>query len=243
MKTFLLASVICLATIIPLEAQQLATDSIQTSGGTLNVTFIGHASLLFTYAGKTIYLDPYGKLADYSELPKADLVLITHEHPDHFDLKALASICTKQTQIILTPICAQTVPTGLIMKNGETKTLQGITITAVPAYNIVHKRPDGVFFHPRGRGNGYVLVFGDTRVYVAGDTENIPEMKNLQNIDYAFLPMNLPYTMTPEMVVAAVDSFHPKVLYPYHYGDTDPQKLRDLLKNRQDVEVRIRNLR
>ena len=125
------------------------------------------------------------------------------------------------------------------MANGESRTVQGIKIEAVPAYNIVNARP----FHPKGVGNGYVLTLGDTRVYIAGDTENTPEMKALKNIDIAFLPMNLPYTMTPEMVADAAKAFKPKVLYPYHYGDTDTQKLVDLLKGEKGIEVRIRNLR
>jgi len=119
----------------------------------------------------------------------------------------------------------------------------GIKIEAVPAYNILHKRPDGQLFHPAGVGNGYVMTFGDKRVYVAGDTENITEMKGLKNIDVAFLPMNLPYTMTPEMVAVAAMAFKPKILYPYHYGDTDPAKLTALLKDAKDIEVRVRRMK
>ena len=129
------------------------------------------------------------------------------------------------------------------MKNGDVDTVLGIRIEAVPAYNIVHKRDNGEPFHPKGVGNGYVLTFGDKRIYIAGDTENIPEMKTLKNIDVAFLPMILPYTMTPEMVADAARVFKPKILYPYHYGDTDPQKLVQLLKNDKEIEVRIRELR
>jgi L-ascorbate metabolism protein UlaG (beta-lactamase superfamily) len=128
------------------------------------------------------------------------------------------------------------------MKNGDRQTVMDIDIEAVPAYNLVHKRENGEFYHPKGEGNGYVLTFGDTRVYVAGDTENIPEMKALEDIDIAFLPMNLPYTMSPEMVVDAVSAFKPKVLYPYHYGDTDVSELIDLLKENVDTEVRIRKM-
>jgi len=128
------------------------------------------------------------------------------------------------------------------MKNGETKTVKGLKIEAVPAYNIVHKRSSGEPYHPKDKHNGYVITFGDKRVYVAGDTENIPEMKELKNIDVAFLPMNLPYTMDPEMAAKAAKSFKPKILYPYHYGDTDPTKLVELLKDEEDIEVRIREL-
>ena len=128
------------------------------------------------------------------------------------------------------------------MKNGDVQIIEGIKFEAMPAHNIIHKRDNGQLFHPKGPGNGYILTFGDKRVYVAGDTENIPEMKTLQGIDVAFLPMNLPYTMTPEMVADAVKSFRPKILYPYHYGDTDTSKLLELLKDEQEIEVRIRKM-
>ena len=124
----------------------------------------------------------------------------------------------------------------------DTTCFLGISVVAVPAYNLIHKRESGEFYHPKGEGNGYVLTFGDTRVYIAGDTENTPEMKALEDIDYAFLPMNLPYTMTPEMVADAVSAFKPKVLYPYHYGDTDISELVELLKGNTDTEVRIRKM-
>jgi L-ascorbate metabolism protein UlaG (beta-lactamase superfamily) len=129
------------------------------------------------------------------------------------------------------------------MENGDVRTEAGFEIEAVPAYNIVHERSPGQPFHPKGAGNGYVITFGDTRVYVAGDTENTTEMKALRNIDIAFLPMNLPYTMTPEMVADAVEAFRPRIVYPYHYGDTDPQALVKLLAGTPGIEVRVRALR
>ena len=129
------------------------------------------------------------------------------------------------------------------MNNGDVKTVQGLKIEAVPAYNIVHMRSKETPFHPKGIGNGYVITFGDKRVYVAGDTENVPEMKGLREIDIAFLPMNLPYTMTPEMVADAAKDFKPRILYPYHYGKTDTSKLVDLLKDTGEIEVRIRKMR
>jgi L-ascorbate metabolism protein UlaG (beta-lactamase superfamily) len=128
------------------------------------------------------------------------------------------------------------------MKNGDTKTVQGFKIEAVPAYNLVHMRSPGMPFHPKGVGNGYIISFGETKVYIAGDTENTPEMKKLKGIDIAFLPMNLPYTMTPEMVADAAKAFRPKILYPYHFGNTDTAKLIELLKGEKDIEVRIRKL-
>jgi L-ascorbate metabolism protein UlaG (beta-lactamase superfamily) len=128
------------------------------------------------------------------------------------------------------------------MRNGDKQVVEGMTVEAVPAYNVLHKRPDGAPFHPPGDGNGYVITFGDKRVYVAGDTEDIPEMKDLAGIDYAFLPMNLPYTMTPAMVAAAARAFQPKVVYPYHFGNTNTQELVDLLSGDTGIEVRIRNM-
>jgi L-ascorbate metabolism protein UlaG (beta-lactamase superfamily) len=217
------------------------SDVITTSLGELKITFLGHGSLMFTLGEKIIHVDPYGKVADYSSLPKADLVLVTHEHHDHLDMDALGEIRTSKTKIIMTESCAQQVKGGIIMKNGEVRTVDGIHIEAVAAYNMVHKRDNGQPFHPKGVGNGYVLTFGDKRIYVAGDTENIPEMKNLKDIDVAFLPMNLPYTMTPEMVADAARSFHPRVLYPYHYGQSDTSRLEELLEG-EGIEIRIREL-
>lgn len=217
-------------------------DTFKTSSGNLLIRFIGHGSLMFTFGGKVIHVDPYGALADYSKLPKADLVLITHEHGDHLDPEALAKVRKNDTALVLTEAAAETVGGGAVMRSGETKTVGGFRIEAVPAYNIVHKRPNGAPFHPKGVGNGYVITFGDTRVYVAGDTENTPEMKALRNIDLAFLPMNLPYTMTPEMVADAAREFKPEILYPYHFGETDVARLTDLLKG-SGIEVRIRDLK
>jgi L-ascorbate metabolism protein UlaG (beta-lactamase superfamily) len=218
------------------------TDTLKTSAGDLRITFIGHGSLMFAFDGKIVHVDPFGRLADYSQLPKADLVLITHEHRDHLDPGALANVRTESTTLVLSEACARQVEGGTIMKNGDVETVKGLTIEAVPAYNIVHRRENGHPFHPKGVGNGYVITFGDRRVYVAGDTENTPEMKALQKIDCAFLPMNLPYTMTPEMVADAARAFQPKILYPYHYGKTDTSELVELLKDHEGIEVRVHKM-
>jgi len=222
---------------------QFETDTITTSAGDLKIQFIGHGSLMLTFKGKVIHVDPFSPLADYSKLLKADIILITHDHPDHLDLQAIAVIRIKTTALVLTKACAEKMAGGIVMQNGDVQTVQGIIIEAVPAYNIVHKRDNGQPFHLRGVGNGYIMTFGDKRVYVAGDTENIPEMKALQRIDIAFLPMNLPYTMTPEMVADAAKAFKPKILYPYHYGNTDTAKIVAALKDTKEVEVRIRNMK
>jgi L-ascorbate metabolism protein UlaG (beta-lactamase superfamily) len=223
--------------------EQFPRDIIKTSRGDLVITFIGHGSLMFSFSGKIIHVDPYSKLADYAKIPKADVILITHEHRDHLDPAAMEKVRTEKTTIVLTEAGAAQVSGGMVMKNGDTKTVDGLTIEAVHAYNIVSKRENGQPYHPKGSGNGYIITFGDKRVYVAGDTENIPEMKGFKNIDIAFLPMNLPYTMTPEMVADAAKMFKPKVLYPYHTGDTDVSKLTALMKAQKDTEVRIRNMK
>ena len=222
--------------------EKFEEDIVKTEGGELKITCIGHGTLMFAYQGKVMHVDPVSREADYTKLPKADLVLITHEHGDHLDTKALGLVRQEQTKIVLTKTCAEKVSGGIVMKNGDVRTVEGFKIEAVPAYNIVNTRSGGQPFHPKGQGNGYVITFGKTRVYVAGDTENTPEMKALQKIDVAFLPMNLPYTMTPEMVADASLAFKPKILYPYHYGRTDPQELVKLLKDVKEIEVRVRKL-
>ena len=223
-------------------AEKFEADVIKTGAGDLEITFIGHGTLMFTFGGRVIQVDPVTQYADYRKLPQADLILITHEHGDHLDPKAVELLRKSDTRIVVNQAGAAQVPGGLVMQNGEVKTVAGLTIEAVPAYNLVHKRTSGEPFHPRGRGNGYIITLGDKRVYVAGDTENTPEMKALPNIDIAFLPMNLPYTMTPEMVADAARAFKPKVLYPYHYGKTDPGKLVQLLQGTPEIEVRIRRM-
>ncbi len=228
---------------IVLAQEPLQSDLLATSGGDLKITFVGHASLMFTFRGQIIHVDPCGTLTDYSKLPKADMILITHEHQDHLDQEAIKMLRTTNTAVVLTAGCAGKVSGGIVMKNGDIQTVKGVRIEAVPAYNLVHKRSDGAPFHPKGAGNGYVLTLGDRRVYIAGDTENTPEMKALTGIDVAFLPMNLPYTMTPEMVADGAKAFRPKTLYPYHYGETDPSQLPGLLKDEPQIEVRIRRLK
>lgn len=218
------------------------TDTFKTSAGELKITFIGHGSLHFFHNGLNVYIDPYGPLADYGQLPKADIIFVTHQHQDHFDRAAIDKIRQEQTLLFLTAACLPAPPASRILKNGEHGTARGINFAVVPAYNIANLRANGLPFHPRGEGNGYVLTFADLRVYIAGDTENIPEMAELKNIAIAFLPMNLPYTMTPEMAAKAARSIQPQVLYPYHYGDTDPQQLPLLLADEANIAVRIRKM-
>lgn len=217
-------------------------DIIKTSAGDLEITFVGHGTLMMIFDGKIIHVDPVSRVADYATLPKADVILLTHHHRDHLDQAALTLIRKRDADVILTEKCAEKVSGGIVMDDNDTEKVKGIKIKSVPAYNLVHKRENGAFYHPKGEGNGYVLTFGDTRLYIAGDTENVPEMKKMKDIDIAFLPMNLPYTMTPEMVADAAKAFKPKILYPYHYGKTDIRKIVELMKDTPEVEVRIRKM-
>ena len=224
------------------NSKSFEKDVFKTSGGDLTITFIGHGTLMMQFNKKIIHIDPVGNYADYSTFPKADLILITHEHGDHLDVGTIGKIIKENTQVVLTYSCSGKYKNGIVMINGESGTYQGIQVDAVPAYNIKNKRGDGNPFHPKGYGNGYVIYFADKKIYVAGDTENIPEMANLKDIDVAFLPMNLPYTMTPEMVADAAKAFRPRILYPYHFGDTNTEELVNLMKG-TGIEVRIRNLK
>jgi L-ascorbate metabolism protein UlaG (beta-lactamase superfamily) len=217
-------------------------DVFKTSDGELTITFIGHGTLMMELNGKVIHIDPVGQYADYSNLPKADLILITHHHGDHLDAVAVEKIRKPSAGVVLTTSCLSKIPDGTTLKNGDSGIFEGFEIKAVPAYNIKHERNPGMPFHPKGEGNGYLIRCDNMTVYVAGDTENIPEMKFLRNIDIAFLPMNLPYTMTPEMVADAVKSFRPKILYPYHFGNTDLSTLAGILTD-EPVEIRIRKMK
>jgi L-ascorbate metabolism protein UlaG (beta-lactamase superfamily) len=238
--TLLIAGTVLLS---PATAQKaFEKDTINTGQGNLIITFVGHGTLMFRFNDMIIHIDPVGRSADYTTMPKADLILITHQHGDHLDATAVGQITKPGTEIILTESCRDKLSEGKVMKNGDIQEIKGIKIEAVPAYNLVHKRDNGEPFHPKGEGNGYVVTIGNKRVYIAGDTENVPEMAQLKNIDIAFLPMNVPYTMTPEMVADAAKMFNPKVLYPYHYGNTDVNQLLELLKDKQNCDIRIRQM-
>lgn len=211
-------------------AKTMKTETYQTGAGILKVTLFGHASLKFEYVGKVIYIDPYSKVADYTAMPKADLIILTHEHSDHLDTSAINKIKTEKTEFIVPKSCRDVLKYGIVLHNGDIIRPYGFSIKAVPAYNLVHKRPDGEFFHPKDRGNGYVFLFGKLKIYVAGDTENIPEMNKLGLVDIAFLPKNLPYTMDDTMFLNAVKTIKPKILYPYHYFEFNQETLLPKLK-------------
>lgn len=224
-------------------ADRIEADIIKTSDGRLQINFLGHASLSMEFHNRHIYIDPCTEVADFSKMPKADIILFTNEHSDHFDLKALNELKGENTLVVLPEVCAAKYSEGIIMKNEDVKIVQGIKIEGVPAYNIVHKRASGFPYHLKGIGNGYVLTFGDRRIYIAGDTEKIPEMDELSDIDIAFLPVALPDTMSLEMAADAVRTMKPKIFYPYCYDNTDITAIEELLKGQSETEVRIRNMK
>jgi L-ascorbate metabolism protein UlaG (beta-lactamase superfamily) len=209
----------------------------------LTITFIAHSTLMLRWGDTVIHVDPVSQYADYSSLPKAGLVLVTHDHSDHLDTKAITAVRTDATSIVVGPKCGGAVQCCIVLQNGDSRAVKGIRVEAVPAYNVTHMRAPGAPFHPKGDGNGYVVTLGARKIYIAGDTENTREMKALRGIDIAFLPMNLPYTMTPEMVADAALAFRPRILYPYHCGETDTTRLERLMASEKAVEVRFRDMK
>lgn len=218
-------------------------DVFKTPGGkTVRFHALTHGSIRINYDGKEIEIDPVGKLGgrliDYANLPKADFILVTHEHGDHFDMEAIQQLTRPGTCLIANLQCTNIAGHGLHMRNGDKLDFDGgITIEAVPAYNTSEGHMQ---FHPQGRDNGYILTLDGLRIYIAGDTEDIPEMEHMGNIDIAFLPCNQPYTMTIEQFIRAARIVKPTVLFPYHYSQTDVSALPDLLKA-DGIEVKIRH--
>jgi L-ascorbate metabolism protein UlaG (beta-lactamase superfamily) len=228
------------------QYRSLNTALEETSAGPLAITPIYHASLMFEWNGKVVHVDPWSR-GDYSDKPKADLILITHQHGDHLDIPQIEKLSKAGTVLLVTAKVAEQLaayewavqPDYKVMAYGDSGVFDGIAVKAVPAYNIVRERSPGVKFHPKGEGNGYVLTFGDKTVYVAGDTEFIPEMKELKGIDIAFLPCNLPYTMDLDEVARAARAIKPHIFYPYHYSQTDVAKLKGMLADVPEIEVRV----
>lgn len=200
-------------------------DSYKTPLGEIKITVIGHASLLIEWQGRNIYFDPYSEAGDFTGRPEADLILITHNHYDHYDEKAYSCVATEKTLFLVASDVPLVNDRYVLLKNGETYNYEGIIIEAVPAYNINRRNEQGQLFHPKGVGNGYILNFDGYRLYIAGDTEPIPEMRRLPSIDIAFLPKNLPYTMTDEEFLQVANQIRPKYLYPIHYFELDEAKL------------------
>ena len=236
MKTFAALAALFLSFTLSVSAAT-ATQTFSTSAGDVKITPLYHASTLIEAGGKTIYLDP-AKPAKLDSTPKADLILITDIHPDHMDPASEAAVSKSGTEIFAPPAVVATVTAAKPIANGETKIWQGWTIEAIPAYNLVRGPSAGKLFHDKGRGNGYVLTYGGKRFYFSGDTEGVPEMRALKNIDVAFVCMNLPYTMPPNEAAEAVKAFHPKIVIPYHYRGSDLSVFKKGLDG-TGIEVRL----
>ncbi len=212
-------------------------DVIETSAGAVKVHPVHHATLWFEVGATVVWVDPWSK-ADLTG-PKADVVLITDVHPDHHDDAGIAAVRKPETVIVAPTAVAELVPGALALANGETKDLGFMRVEALPMYNIRRGPEEGKLYHDKGRGNGYVLTVGDKRIYLSGDTECTPEMRALSNIDVAFVCMNLPYTMPPAEAAECIAAFKPKVLYPYHYRDSNLDELDKALTG-SGVEIRRR---
>jgi L-ascorbate metabolism protein UlaG (beta-lactamase superfamily) len=239
------------------QAQMPSTTKVATPGGAVVITALGHASVQLEQGAKVVLVDPVSSQADLSRAKRADLILVTDIHPDHFDAAAIAKLRKPGAPVVVPPAVAATkqVPDAVVMANRQMRTneqaLAGISVISVPAYNIQRGPAAGQFYHPRDRGQGYLLMFSDllvagrTRkaasVYVAGDTECVPAMAQwVKDVDVALIPMNLPYTMPPSEAAECVKGFRPKVAIPYHYMGQKPEEFAELLKG-QPIEVRLLN--
>jgi len=214
-----------------------ATDEFSTSAGTLQITPIQHASLMIRAGGKILYVDP--AQGTFDGLPQADYILITDIHGDHMAPPIVEKLKKPGTAIVCPNAVAATIKDCTVITNGETTTLGDFKVEAVPMYNLTRGPSAGQLYHPKGRGNGYILTYGGKRFYFAGDTEGIPEMRALRNIDVAFVCMNLPYTMTPQEAADAVRAFHPAIVYPYHYRGSDVNAFAQALGG-TGIDVRLR---
>ncbi len=227
-------------TVLPYAAlaQSGGNHSFETDNGQITVHPVSHASFVMETPDMVIYNDPVGEVSAYADYPAPDLILITHEHGDHYNAETLAGLVGENTQIVTNPAVYEMLPEDLKAKasqlaNGESTEIGGMTIDAIPAYNMTEDR---LQYHPEGRDNGYILGIDGRRVYIAGDTEDIPEMRALEDIYLAFVPMNLPYTMEVEKAADAVNEFQPQFVYPYHYRGSDPEAFASMVEG---SEVRM----
>ena len=225
------------------SADKSEGDHVATSDGDLVIHPIDHATFVMGWKGKAIYVDPVGTGKRFDGFPKPDLILVTDIHGDHLSPETLEAVADAKTTVVAPSAVAEKLSEKLrkqttVLPNGETKSVAGISIEAVPMYNLT---ADRLKYHNKGRGNGYVVNLGGKRVYISGDTEDIPEMRALKNIDVAFVCMNLPYTMTVDQAASAVREFKPKIVYPYHYRGSDVEKFKKLVGEDSGVEVRLRD--
>lgn len=245
MKRKLTLLLLLASTMLFTKAQLAQPDHEKVNGGELTIQPVQHASLLLGYNNKNLYVDPSGGAALFKGLPAPDMILITDIHGDHFDTATLNAVNTKNAILIVPEAVADKLPATIdkqklvILKNGDKTTVQDIAVAAIPMYNLP-ETPDA--FHTKGRGNGYVLTIGGKHIYISGDTEDIPEMRALKNIDIAFVCMNLPYTMPPDQAAQGVLAFKPKIVYPYHYRGQDVSIFKSLVNTGdKTIDVRLRN--
>ncbi|MFC1541106.1 MBL fold metallo-hydrolase [Candidatus Latescibacterota bacterium] len=242
MRTFFITLMLIVFVFNSASAQTgFKSDTIATSGGPLTIMFLGHGSLMFTFNDHVMHLDPWGRVADYSKLPKADLALLTHQHADHLDPSALKQILTDDSTLIYTKTCSEKFPGGKIISNGEKTTFEGIHIEAVPAYTGPVAEIGEP--HPIGECNGYILTFGGKRIYIASETVYFPEMKQIDDIDVMFLAMDGVYNISPTEAVKIITIIKPKVIYPYHFANADLTPFIEAFKGNADIEVRIRDMK
>jgi L-ascorbate metabolism protein UlaG (beta-lactamase superfamily) len=256
LRSTVAAAVLCLAAAggpVPAAAQVPGGDRIPTeSGGDLVIHPLHHGTFVMTWNNRTIYVDPApapgqdreaSAAAAFKPFPPPDIMLVTDVHGDHLSIPTLMDLVRPDARLVAPQAVVEILPSNPLRGNamrlshGRTITVHGIQIEAVPMYNLTKER---LQYHDKGRGNGYVLTIGGTRVYVAGDTEDVPEMRALRNIDVAFVPMNLPYTMTPQQAADAVRAFKPKIVYPYHYGKSDLSEFARLVGSDAGIDVRVR---
>jgi L-ascorbate metabolism protein UlaG (beta-lactamase superfamily) len=216
-----------------------AVEEFSTNEGAVRITPIHHASLTIEAGGQVIHVDPQSQGIFDGFLP-ADLILVTDIHGDHMDPEAIKKVRKSGATVIAPKAVVEKGVDATVLNNGESKTLGKWTIEAIPMYNLTRGPAPGKLFHDKGRGNGYIVTYGGKRFYIAGDTEGIPEMRALKNIDVAFIPMNVPYTMPPEEAADAVRAFAPKVVYPYHYQKSDVNAFKSALANTR-IDVRLRD--
>lgn len=240
-----LAIVLLFCSIIGVNAQSITPDVVKVTGGDLTIQPIMHATMVMSYHNKNIYIDPTGGAAAFKGIGAPDMIVITDIHGDHFDTKTLQEINTKNAVMIVPQAVADKLPASIdkkkivVLNNGQNTKQQEIEIEAIPMYNLPEE-PNAM--HTKGRGNGYVFTIGKKRIYISGDTEDIPEMRALKNIDIAFVCMNLPYTMDVTQASQGVLAFKPKVVYPYHYRGQDTNTFKSLVNaGDSSIDVRLRN--
>ena len=239
----LAAMVLSASPIVYAQAPELTGERVPTNKGDLVIHPIRHATFVMSWNGKIIYVDPVGGTEAFAKLPKPDVILITDIHGDHLNAETVQAVRSERTTIIAPAAVAERLPPAVrakatVLANGRKTSVDGIDVEAIPMYNLT---PERLRFHSKGRGNGYVLTLGGKRVYISGDTEDIPEMRQLKNIDVAFVCMNLPYTMTPQQAAAAVREFKPGICYPYHHRGSDVEDFKRRVTQTKGIDVRLLN--